>query len=196
MVTSILLLACFYTRRRYSNDSNSSAPYKSLLDHIHPSHELSLLPLHPHTRPSSEGLLTSEDRDDLNVLSTLKNPPKKRYFCGTLIRTPNSSQFAGNYHSRTLRKFPFLVEIFYWIITFIIYRITHILSQEMFSEGIWDTAQANGLSVLAAEQFTPLRFLLPAQEIEVQAWFMDGHQGLLTFLNRFYALIHIPGTVL
>lgn len=88
------------------------------------------------------------------------------------------------------------MEIFYWIITFIIYRITHILSQEMFSESIWDTAQANGLSVLAAEQFTPLRFLLPTQEIKVQRWFMDGHQGLLTFLNKFYALVHIPGTVL
>lgn len=195
-MTSILLLACFYTRRRNPNGSNSSVPYKPFLDHIHPSHEFSLLPLHSPTRPLYEELLTPEEKDDLNVLSTLKNPPKKRSFCGTLILTPNSSQFAGNYHSRTLQKFPFLVEIFYWIITFIIYRITHILSQEMFSESIWDTAQANGLSVLAAEQFTPLRFLLPTQEIKVQRWFMDGHQGLLTFLNKFYALVHIPGTVL
>lgn len=110
--------------------------------------------------------------------------------------TPNSSQFARNCHSRALYKFPFLVEIFYWIITFAIYRMTHILSQEIFSDDIWDTAQMNGLHVLAVEQFTPLRFLLPVQEIEVQRWFMDGHHGLLTFLNRFYALIHIPGTVL
>lgn len=66
----------------------------------------------------------------------------------------------------------------------------------MFSDDIWDTAQTNGLKVLAAEQFTPLRFLLPVQEIAVQKWFMDGHQGLLTFLNKTYALIHIPGTVL
>lgn len=89
-----------------------------------------------------------------------------------------------------------MIEIFYWLITYAIYRMTHILSEEMFSESIWDTAQANGLNVLAVEQFTPLRFLLRTQEIEVQAWFLDGHRELLTFLNRFYALIHIPGTVL
>jgi hypothetical protein len=88
------------------------------------------------------------------------------------------------------------MEMFYWILTYAIYRASHILSQEMFSDDIWDTAQANGLSVLAAEQFTPLRFLLPIQEITVQKWFMNGHEGLLTFLNKAYALIHIPGSVL
>lgn len=88
------------------------------------------------------------------------------------------------------------MEMFYWIITYTIYRVSHILSQEMFSDDIWDTAQENGLSVLATEQFTVLRFLLPIQEISVQQWFMDGHEGLLTVLNKAYALIHIPGSVL
>jgi hypothetical protein len=93
-------------------------------------------------------------------------------------------------------KFPFLMEMFYWIITYAIYRASHILSQELFSDTIWDAAQENGLKVLEAEQFTVLRFLFPVQEIAVQKWFMDGHQELLGFLNKFYALIHIPGTVL
>lgn len=93
-------------------------------------------------------------------------------------------------------KFPFLMEMFYWIITYAIYRVSHILSQELFSDDIWDTAQANGLSVLNAEQYSLLRFFFPIKEIDVQKWFMDGHQELLSFLNKTYALIHIPGSVL
>lgn len=194
-VASILILACFFTRRRHSS---RSASYKSLLDH--PSHEFSLSLSSScdssSNRSSCDELSDSNDREDFGVSSTSRNLPKQRSCCGTFVSTPNSSQFAKNRHSRFLYKFPFLVEIFYWIITFVIYRITHILSQEMFSDDIWDTAQTNALNVLVAEQFTPLRFLLPVQEIEVQKWFMDGHQGLLTALNKTYALIHIPGTVL
>jgi hypothetical protein len=40
-----------------------------------------------------------------------------------------------------------------------------------------------------------LYFLWPIRELEVQQWFMHGHQTFLTVLNRSYALIHIPGTV-
>lgn len=195
VVTSILIFACFYTRRRHSSRSVS---YKSILDD--PNHELSLSSSSPSSSPSSRG--NSSDRflleefNDEDELSTYKYQPKRRFCCGAPIMTPNSSRFVRNWHSRALYKFPFFVEIFYWIITFVIYRMTHILSQEIFSDDIWDTAQMNGLHVLAVEQFTPLRFLLPVQEIEVQRWFMNGHHELLTFLNRFYALIHIPGTVL
>lgn len=189
VVTGILVFACFNTRRRRSSYSVS---YKPLLDRSEHEILLSSLPSHE----NSSDLYSCENPDGGNGISTSRHKPKRRSCCGTWISTPNSSQFAKNYHSVALHKFPFFVEIFYWILTFVIYRMTHILSQEMFSDAIWDTAQANGLSVLAAEQFTPLRFLLPIQEIEVQKWFMDGHYELLTFLNRFYALIHIPGTVL
>lgn len=129
-------------------------------------------------------------------MSTMKNPPKKRSCCGTVIYTPNSSRFSNHFHSRIMQKFPFLMEMFYWIITYAFYRCTSVMSQAIFSKtGIWDVAQDHGLAILEFEQFSWLSFLWPVHERDVQQWFMHGHQTFLTVLNRSYALIHIPGTV-
>ena len=95
-----------------------------------------------------------------------------------------------------MQKFPFLMEMFYWIVTYAFYRSTALLSQAIFSKtAIWDVAQDHGLAVLEFEQFSWLSFLWPIREQDVQQWFMHGHQTFLTVLNRSYALIHIPGTV-
>ncbi|KAI5814443.1 PAP2 superfamily-domain-containing protein [Pyronema omphalodes] len=85
--------------------------------------------------------------------------------------------------------------MFYWILTYFLYRLTHVFSQAMFSDSIWDTAESNALKILYLEQFTPLRFFFPIQEISVQKYFLSSHPTLLTILNKAYALIHIPGTV-
>lgn len=85
--------------------------------------------------------------------------------------------------------------MFYWIITYLFYRLTKVLSQKIFSESIWKVAEDHGLAVLQFEQFSWLSFLFPLKEHDVQQWFMHGHQTALTVLNRAYALIHIPGTV-
>jgi hypothetical protein len=143
-------------------------------------------------------MLAYDSADDVSIdsTSTAKHPPKARRCCGTTMYTPNTSQFAGHLHSRIMQKFPFLMEMFYWIITYGFYRCTALLSQAIFSEtGIWDVAQDHGLAILEFEQFSRLSFLWPISEQEVQQWFMHGHQTFLTVLNRSYALIHIPGTV-
>lgn len=85
--------------------------------------------------------------------------------------------------------------MFYWIVTYLFYRMTKVISQRIFSEEIWDVAQVHGLQILEFEQYGPLSFLFPMKEHSVQFWFMEGHQNALTILNRAYALIHIPGTV-
>ena len=92
-------------------------------------------------------------------------------------------------------KFPFLMEMFYWVVTYGIYRATHILSQELFSDDIWDIAQENGLRILAFQQFSAFRWAFPLQEIDVQHWFMENHTELLTLFNKCYALLHIPLSV-
>jgi hypothetical protein len=154
---------------------------------------------------SSDDLLTrdymianepADDDSEYSSISTMKNPPKKRDCCCAVIYTPNTSQFANYYHSRLLQKFPFLIEMFYWILTYAFYRCTKILSEVIFSgRGIWDVAQDHALAILEFEQFSWLSFLWPVKEVSVQRWFMHGHQSFLTVLNRSYALIHIPGTV-
>ena len=140
---------------------------------------------------SSDDLLwyDSENNDDAqDFLSASKHLPKRRTCCGCAIQTPNTTRFSDHIHSRLLQKFPFLVEMFYWIITYLFYRMTKILSQFIFTKSIIDVAQAHGLSVLETEQFSWLSFLFPWKEHDIQQWFMEGHQGLLTVLNR-YALI-------
>lgn len=149
---------------------------------------------------SSDDLLSRDwmvgKEDDEPCTSTMKDPPKKRSCCGTVIYTPNTSRFADYPHSRILQKFPFMIEMFYWIITYAFYRCTGMLTQALFGKmGIWDVAQDHGLAILEFEQFSWLSFLWPVKEVDVQRWFMHGHQDFLTVLNRSYALIHIPGTV-
>lgn len=137
----------------------------------------------------------SEDGEQ-DAISASSHQWKKRYCFGMVIWTPNTSRFAGNLHSRVMQRFPFLVEMFYWIFTYFFYRMTKLVSQTVFSKtGIWDVALQNGLRALEIEQSSWLSFLFPWTEHDVQRWFMHGHQSSLTALNRFYALAHIPGTV-
>lgn len=135
--------------------------------------------------------------DTLDTISSSKHAPKKRdLWFGLHLYTPNSARFANHFHSRVLQKFPFLIEMFYWIITYLFYRMTKVVSQAIFHQDkIWDVAQQNALNILWFENDSPLSWLFPLKEHEVQQWFMHGHQDGLTFLNRAYALIHIPGTV-
>jgi hypothetical protein len=187
MVASILVGAMYFTRRKQ---------YK-IFGHRHDGYREGLLNEDPDSARSSDELL-ARDYDDYSIDSTatIKHAPKRRRCCGTVLYTPNTSRFSGHLHSRIMQKFPFLMEMFYWIITYGFYRSTALTSQAIFSKtGIWDIAQDHGLAVLEFEQFGWLSFLWPVKEVEVQQWFMHGHQTFLTVLNRSYALIHIPGTV-
>jgi hypothetical protein len=186
MVASILFGAMYMTRRRNFRlfGSTNSSP-NGYLDR-------------PHSPESSDHLLEyhsdAEGEDDFG--STSKHPPKKRKWCCCVLTMPNTSRFRNHLHSRILQRFPFLIEMFYWIINYAFYRMTSITSQRIFAEsGIWNVAQAHGIDVLETEQFSILSFLFPVRERSVQQWFMHGHQDALSVLNRAYALIHIPGTV-
>jgi hypothetical protein len=134
--------------------------------------------------------LDQDDDEDDEYMATSKHLPKTRTLLGFTIKTPNTSQFRSNIHSRILQRFPFLVEMFYWVINYAFYRMTAILSNRIFAgRGIWAVAQSHGLAVLEFE-----KSLFPSER-HVQQWFMHGHQDALTVLNKAYALIHIPGTV-
>ncbi|KAF2271462.1 uncharacterized protein EI97DRAFT_387837 [Westerdykella ornata] len=186
IVACILFGAMFMTRRRnFRILRKRSSPSNGLGSLDSDGSSEALLPLKPY----------SEDEDD-DIVTTRKHPPKKRSCCCFTIHTPNTARFRDNIHSRILQRFPFLVEMLYWIVNYAFYRFTAVASQHIFAEtGIWNVAQAHGLSVLETEHNTVLHFLLPVRERSVQQWFMHGHQGLLTVLNKAYALIHIPGTV-
>ncbi|KAF2684575.1 hypothetical protein K458DRAFT_302887 [Lentithecium fluviatile CBS 122367] len=186
MVASILFGAMYLTRRKnYRIFGASLASHDGYLDR-------------QHSHGSSDHLLSynSDTESDDDFVSTTKNPLKLRKWCCCVLLMPNTSRFRNNLHSRVLQRFPFLMEMFYWTINYAFYRMTSITSQKIFAEsGIWNVAQAHGIEVLEAEEYSVLRFLFPVRERNVQQWFMHGHKDALSVLNRAYALIHIPGTV-
>jgi hypothetical protein len=182
MVASILFGAMFLTRKRDFRVLDRSSQRTGYLD--------------GDAQSSSEHLLPSDSDSEFDDVTTAKNPRNVRNLGCCKVTTPNTSRFRNNIHSRILQRFPFLIEMFYWIINYAFYRMTSILSSKLFAgRGIWDVAQEHGISVLEAEEYGPLRFLFPTRERDVQQWFMHGHQDALTVLNKCYALIHIPGTV-
>lgn len=135
-------------------------------------------------------------------------PPKTRRVLGIwTVRTPNSSRFARHIHSRILQKFPFLVEMFYWVLQFFFYRLTAYMAAVYYggNNKMWDVAQNHALSILEMEAHmfgtADLAGTARWSEWNIQQWFLTGAKAddwrgvFLTVLNRSYALIHIPGTV-
>lgn len=174
------------TRKRgYPIFGGRPGPYRSSLDA-------------DYARSSDELLAHDPENEDdaQDYTAATKHLPKERKILGFTVRTPNTYRFKNNLHSRVLQKFPFLVEMFYWIINYLFYRMTRVLSQKIFAaRGIWPVSEAHGIAILEAEESGWLSFLFPIREHDVQQWFMNGHQDALSVLNRVYALIHIPGTV-
>jgi hypothetical protein len=150
------------------------------------------------TASSSDELLDHDDRNEDDAeeyMATTKKLSKKRRLLGFTFRTPNTSRFKDNIHSRVLQRFPFLVEMFYWVISYAFYRMTAILSQKIFSgKEIWTVAESHGFAILKFERRGLFSWLFPC-ELDIQQWFMANHQDTLSVLNKVYALIHIPGTV-
>ncbi|KAF8419553.1 PAP2 superfamily-domain-containing protein [Tirmania nivea] len=195
MVATILFLSCYLTRRR---SASICSPRKELYQPL---------------RSTSPGFVDSPDSEEstpaisriqtpLPLPTTTSNgshylPTRRMLFWGLWrVNTPNTTRFRGTWLSRVLNKFPFLIEMLYWIVTYALYQTSRILSQRYFADGIWERAQANGEWILWVEHSpeSPLYYFFPVTELSIQRWFMSGTWGL-TLLNRCYALIHIPGTV-
>ncbi|PYH70083.1 phosphatase PAP2 family protein [Aspergillus vadensis CBS 113365] len=85
--------------------------------------------------------------------------------------------------SRILAKFPFLLEIWYWLLTYWIYQGLRAFSARMISgnKAIFDTAERHALSILAFEHFLHLDV-----ELSVQRYVLEQKPWLMGFLARVY----------
>ncbi|KAF5012014.1 hypothetical protein FDECE_1909 [Fusarium decemcellulare] len=189
-IVCIMAAACYVNRRRDFTIFPSSNQDQGLLGNA------KLEPWDEPDSSSSDGF----DDDRLSPLpaspTTTTHPPKKRSCCGTVVHTPNSSRYANHLHSRFIQKFPFLVEMFYWVVNLLAYVSVKAISGMIFStDGVWQMAENHGIAILELEHNSPLSFLFPWKEVDVQMFFRNGHQDMLTILNRAYSLIHIPVTV-
>ncbi|KAJ5973259.1 hypothetical protein N7481_010469 [Penicillium waksmanii] len=125
-------------------------------------------------------------------------PQRPETFCGIPIHTPDSSRWAEHIHSRILWKYPFLIEMFYWAVNYLFYSVTKAMSQWLLPAQIEvvQVAQQHGEDVLWFEHESFFSWMFPLQESAYQRFFLDHAPAMMTFFNRIYSLVHIPGTVL
>ncbi|KAH8813047.1 hypothetical protein F5884DRAFT_321646 [Xylogone sp. PMI_703] len=105
------------------------------------------------------------------------------------VVTPNTRRFKSYMLSRLLEKFPFLVECWYWALIYWVYQLGRAATAVWIVEGTVHAARKHALQVIAWEQKLNI-----FHELEVQRWFM-GHPFLMTWINRIYSFIHIPGSI-
>ncbi|KAF2452629.1 hypothetical protein BDY21DRAFT_294379 [Lineolata rhizophorae] len=108
----------------------------------------------------------------------------------TYARSPNTRVFKDTLLSRLLRKFPFLVEAWYWALIYWVYQLGRAFTAVHLSDATVDTARKHALQVIHVEQRLHMFIELPIQR------FFLRHPFLLTWTNRVYSFIHIPGTIL
>ncbi|KAN0093485.1 hypothetical protein V8E51_016669 [Hyaloscypha variabilis] len=152
-------------------------------------------------RVSAELGLGGEDVDvDLEVRSTspsLLGEQEPRWRMRTLgawgvrreVVTPNTRRFRGYFLSRLLERFPFLVECWYWALIYWVYQLGRAATAVWIVEGTVHAARYHALKVIAAEE--KLRIFW---ELDIQHFFMKN-QFVMTWINRTYSFIHIPGSI-
>ncbi|OAA63366.1 integral membrane protein [Niveomyces insectorum RCEF 264] len=107
------------------------------------------------------------------------------------VETPNTEVFKDRILSRLLRKFPFLVEAWYWALIYWVYQLGRAFTAiYIIDESVVDVARRHALQVLHVEQSLHLFVELPIQQYFLEKPF------LMHWINRIYSFIHIPGTIL
>jgi hypothetical protein len=106
------------------------------------------------------------------------------------VVSPNSKRFQNYFLSRLLKKFPFLVEAWYWALIYWVYQLGRAFTAVTLVEGTVNVARKHALQIIHLEQRLHIFLELP-----IQHWFLE-HPFLMHWTNRIYSFIHIPGTIL
>lgn len=126
----------------------------------------------------------------------LGKPPKYRsrklrlFGHETTVTSPNTLIFKDRLLSRVLRKFPFLVEVWYWALIYWVYQLGRAFTALTMMEDTVKTARRHALQVIRLE-----RRLNIFREPPIQQFFLR-RPALMHWINRIYSFIHIPGTIL
>ncbi|KAJ9637804.1 hypothetical protein H2199_007298 [Coniosporium tulheliwenetii] len=107
-----------------------------------------------------------------------------------VVNTPNTKIFQDRLLSRLLQRFPFLVEAWYWALIYWVYQLGRAFTAVTLVKGTVEVARQHALQLIHLEQSLHLFHELPIQR------FFLAHPTLLTWINRIYSYIHIPGTIL
>ncbi|KAJ9245051.1 hypothetical protein DTO271D3_5377 [Paecilomyces variotii] len=155
------------------------------------------------TSPDSleSGLISPTPKDALltcrslspSLLETHEEPWQKRQVgFGSWkvdVTSPNTAVFRNRLLSRLLRRFPFLVECWYWALVYWTYQLGRAFTAVTLQEGTVDVARRHALQIIEIEQKLGIFW-----EIGIQRFFL-AHPHIMTWVNWTYSFIHIPGTI-
>ncbi|KXT15538.1 hypothetical protein AC579_6529 [Pseudocercospora musae] len=152
---------------------------------------------------SGESLIKSHSHDYEESTSSSRStsPDRPKTSVDLRSRSPfvSSSDSDINFPSRILQRFPFLVEMLYWVLNYVAYALTKKIGAALYSryggDGVTELAQQHGIDILTLEHNTIFKIFFPITEVDFQRFFLNGHTSFITIFNQFYSLVHIPGTV-
>ncbi|KAF2468778.1 uncharacterized protein BDR25DRAFT_372621 [Lindgomyces ingoldianus] len=170
----------FDRQRRSQRSSRSSSPDSIESGSSSPRSSASLL---DDNRASSPSLFTPQEpkwrKREIRILGFRKE-----------VVSPNTKRFQRYFLSRLLKKFPFLVEAWYWALIYWVYQLGRAFTAVTLVEGTVNVARNHALQLIHLEQSLHIFHELP-----IQHWFLK-HPFLIHWTNRIYSFIHIPGTIL
>lgn len=139
------------------------------------------------------------NRRPLSPVSRIHSPPispaviptsHTRHHSLRFFKPRDTSRFANNWISSTLYRFPFLLEVLYWGLTYWVYQIARAISAALFiDDGTVDIARRHAIQLLEFERRIGIHW-----ENKVQDTIMQ-HAWAITALNWVYSFIHIPATI-
>lgn len=121
------------------------------------------------------------------------------------VQTPNTAVHKNRLCSRVLRKFPFLVEVWYWALIYWVwvmlrtslrlcsptqvYAIGRPITALTLRDGTVDVARKHALTLVKLEQ--QLHFF---EEARIQHFFLQ-YPSLMRWIGWLYSFVHIPGSI-
>lgn len=107
------------------------------------------------------------------------------------VASPSTEIFKDRLLSRVLRKFPFLVEAWYWALVYWVYQLGRAFSAlVIIDESVVEAARRHALQLVHLEK--SLHIFV---EVPIQQYFMQS-TTVMHWINRIYSFIHMPGTIL
>lgn len=194
VVVTLLFGGAFFNRTTAADTVNSKLTAYSLVENARKRSDEQLRPRVSQSessdRPSIDWASESSGTLSPTEQSTWRNRRIKVFRLNKLVSTPNTLVFKDRLLSRLLRKFPFLVEAWYWALLYWVYQLGRAFTAITLVEGTVDVARKHALQLIHIEKALGIFVERPVQD-----WFL-GHPTLMRWTNRTYSFIHIPGTIL
>ncbi|CAI7657069.1 uncharacterized protein N7487_009662 [Penicillium crustosum] len=105
------------------------------------------------------------------------------------VSSPNTIVFQDRLLSRLLRKFPFLVECWYWALVYWTYQLGRAFTAVTLKDDTVDVARRHALQLIVIEENLGIFW-----ETLIQRRFLR-QPLVMPWINWIYSFIHIPGTI-